>query len=72
MAFSAFVKPSAVAVSFALARGSSPSRVVGIEVFFPDLGAPRLESLGFLRYSGEPSPGDRGTAATVPPSDHHQ
>lgn len=72
MSFRCRLKFSAVAVSSALSLGPVSSRLVGVEVFFPDVGQPTPDSLGFLRYGGEPSPGDRGPGATVPPSDHSQ
>jgi hypothetical protein len=72
MSFRCRLKFSAFAVSSALSIGPVPSRLVGVDVFFPDVGKPAPVSLGFLRYHGEPSPGDRSAAATAPLSDHSQ
>jgi hypothetical protein len=72
MSFRCRLKFSAVAVSSALSIGPVPSRLVGVEVFFPDVGQPSAGSMGILRYTGEPSSVDRGPGATVPPSDHSQ
>lgn len=67
MAFTTRKKFANVAVSSALTLGAVPNRLMGVEVFFPDIGSPVAVSLGFLRYSWEPSPDGEGKDATEPP-----
>lgn len=68
------VRSSVVAVKQALVglleREVSPSRLMGAEVHFPDIGAPVVEKVGFLRYPGEVIEGDAEPVAADSTSDH--
>jgi len=65
------LRPGFVAVRCALAFGQRASRLMAVDVLFPDIGEPMAVRVGFLRWRGEPCIGDAESVATVPASDHN-
>ena len=62
---------SVLAVRSALEFGPIPQRLMGLQVFFPDIGRPTVDQVGILRYRGEPVLGDVEPVAPVSTSYHH-
>ena len=70
MSFSVRQRLVHVAVQCVFRFGKTPCRVMGVQTFFPDIGVPVTEKVGYLRYPGEPFLGDVEPAATGPASGH--
>lgn len=70
MAVTIRVKPVAVSVAAALSLGGQSSRLHAAQVHFPDIGLPVLDSVGYLRFAGEPVIGEAETVAPDSAPDH--